>query len=270
MQERMRVAFYESDMTDEEWLIVQEFLPGPAKTGRPRAYHMRDVIDAIFYVTKTGCQWRMLPADFPPFPVVFYHFKRLERQEIWQQMLTSLGRRVRAQAGREEDPTLLLIDSQSAPTQHASQETKGFDAHKKVNGRKRHMITDTLGILVAVFLSVATMMDAHAAPKAIEKAKETGRVAHVTCILADQAYQKEQFPQRAQDILGHEVEVSTTKPDGKGPGFHVAPKRWVVERSNAWTLMARRNGRDYERTVESATSMVEIAHVRLLLHRLAG
>lgn len=258
---------YDSELSDKEWEIIQPLLPPPAKTGRPLKYPLRDFIDAIFYVVKTGCQWRMIPHDYPPPHTVYYHFCKLRDQDVWQDILTALGRRVRAGMGRDEDPSLLLIDSQSAPTQLADEDSKGYDGGKKIKGRKRHLVTDSLGIVLSVLVTGADVQDAIAAPQVLEMAIEQGRTGRVEAILVDKAYLKLGFPDRAKELLGRDVSIETTTPRSKERGFQVAPKRWAVERSNAWTLMARRMSRDVERLIHSSKAMIEAAHVRLFLRR---
>ena len=271
---RERTPCYATDVTDGEWAVLEPLLPAmlcdTPLGGRPEKHRRRTMIDAMFYIDDNGCKWRNLPRDFPPFKTVHDMFTRWKADGVWADIADRLRARVRVAEGREAEPSAGVIDSQSV---HESAEgvvpaaTSGFDSHKKVNGRKRHLMTDTLGLLIAVVVSAASAQDRDGAVALLRRAVRRRR-SRLAKIWADSAYHG-QYREWSRRELGIEIEVVGQDPENKGKGFQVLPRRWVVERTNAWVSRRRRCARDYERLPEHHAGMVEIAAIIQMTRRLA-
>lgn len=265
-----RSARYPTDTTDAQWQVLAPLLPIPlAQTklgGRPEKHHRRAVIDAIFYLVDNGIKWRALPADFPPWQTVYGLFARWSGEHATTGLTDLLRRRLRHAEGRQPRPTAGCIDSQSVhETAEAtvSRSSSGFDPHKKVNGRKRHIVTDTLGLLVAVTVTPANAQDRVAAWPLLRAAAQRG-LRHVW---ADQGYEGPLLDDQTKQTLGLTVEVVYRHRHLKG--FHVLPRRWVVERTFAWISRRRRCARDYERRPQHHVAMVQWAAIIQMTRRLA-
>lgn len=238
---------YPSDLTDAQWALVEPLLPAPNTGGRPEKHPRRDIVDAILYVVRTGCAWRQLPVDFPPWQTVYWYFVRWEEAKVTEQMLTALRRRVRAAQGRAEEPTAGIIDSQSVKgADTVGRESRGYDAGKKVNGRKRFIVTDTLGLLLVVCVMAASVQDRDGAKTML---LSMYLVTPVRYVFADAGFagMLVDWTQRVLRTVLHIVR--------KAPGqigFAVIERRWVVERSLAWLTSHRRLARDYERQPATA------------------
>lgn len=266
-----RVPRYPSDTTDEEWAALEPLLPvmlsGTALGGRPEKHRRRAMVDALFYVLDSGCKWRSLPADFPPWKTVYSLFARWAADEALAHVTDLLRARARQAAGRDPEPSAGVIDAQSV---HESAEgvvpvaTSGFDSHKKVNGRKRHLLVDTLGLLVAVVVTPASAQDRAGAALLLKAARAAGR--RLALVWADKAYNGP-WTHWAQRELGVTVEV-VAQPKGQ-KGFQVLPRRWVVERTHAWITRRRRCARDYERLPEHHRAWVHLAAIFQMTRRLA-
>jgi transposase len=258
-----RVRRYPSDLTDTEWEIVEPMLPSPKWMGRPEKHSRRAIVDGILYVVRTGCAWRYLPVDFPPWQTVYSHFQRWNRRGVTERILTELRERVRLAHDRAAEPTAGIIDSQSvraADTVH--HDTRGYDCGKKVNGRKRFIVTDTLGLLVAVWVLAASWQDRDGAKGALLAAYATTPIRHV---FADSGFAG-RLVDWARDILRTTLEIVRKPADQQG--FVVHRRRWVVERTLAWLTTHRRLARDYETHPTTSEAMIRWAAIAGMLGRL--
>lgn len=261
---------YPSDLTDEQWAIVAPLTP-PAKQsprgGHPRMVDMREVLNTIFYLNRSGCQWDMLPHDLLPKSTVYDYFVQWRADGTWAKIVKALRERTRVAAGREPPPSAACIDSQSVKTTEMGGPERGYDGGKKINGRKRHLLVDTLGLLLAVLITSAGLDDGVAAPLLLRHVTPQDFPRLVT-IFADQKYHNHALDAwMATHRPGWRIEVKA-RPEGI-TGFTPLEKRWVIERTNAWNGRYRRTSKDYERSVESSTAMIQISHIHLMLNRLA-
>ena len=254
---------YPSDLTDDQWNIIKELVPPEKTGGRRRTINVREVINAILYVVKGGIQWRLLPNDFPNWSTVYGYFWRWNKAGLWMQIHDTLRARVREQDGRHKHPTAGSLDAQSVKTTQIPGE-RGFDAGKKVNGRKRHILVDTLGLLLVVVVTAASISDPAGARSLFKRLRGTCK--KLRCIWVDGAYRGKLLDWvnvrcrfRLQPVLRSD--------DRKG--FVVLPRRWVVERTFAWLNLCRRLSKDYERLTTTSEAIIYIAMTRLMLRRLA-
>jgi putative transposase len=253
---------YRTDLTDAEWALIKDDVLARSHIGAPRTVCTRCVVNALLYLHKTGCQWEMIPHDFPNHATVSYHFRNWERQGIWEQINDRLRRQVRQEEGRDEEPSAAIVDSQSVKTTEVGGEV-GFDAGKNVNGRKRHIAVDTIGLLLVAIVTAASVAEANSAP--LLGPKLQGTSARLKKIWADAAY-KEQFIAWFRDKC--KVMVEIVKRREGAIGFEVQPRRWVVERTFAWLYFFRRLSKDYEYYTTTSESMVYLASIRIMLKRL--
>jgi transposase len=260
----LRERRYPSDLTDAQWALIEPLLP-PAKTGgRPEKHRRRDIVDAILYVVRTGCSWRQLPVDFPPWQTVYWYFVRWEDDNLTERMLAVLRRRVRAAQGRNAEPSAGIIDSQSVKgADTVPRKTRGYDAGKKVNGRKRFIVTDTLGLLLIVCVMAASVQDRDGAKTTL---LSLYLFTPVRFVYADAGFAG-MLVDWCQRILRTALEIVRKAPDQKG--FAVIPRRWVVERSLAWLTAHRRLARDYERYPATSEAMIRWAAINGMVRRLA-
>jgi putative transposase len=260
----MKYVFkYPSSLTDKQWQLIERWLPRRARRGRP-PIDRRRVIDAILYVVRSGGQWRMLPRDFPNWNTVYGVFRRWRLMGLWQKIHDRLREQVRRAAGKKRTPTVAILDSQSVRTAEGGEE-RGYDAGKKITGRKRHLAVDTLGMIWTVVVHGAYWQDHDGACLVLVRLEEFCK--RLKVVFADSAYGRNGLPAWVRETFGWMLQT-ILRPVGV-KGFVVLPKRWIVERTFGWISRCRRNSKDYERKPENSESMILITMIGLMTRRLA-
>jgi putative transposase len=260
----MRKA-YPSDLTDDQWDIVEPLIP-VATTGRPRTVDMREVLNAIFYQARSGCQWDMLPHDLPARSTVNDYFLNWRNDGTWQRIMDALRQQVRTAAGRDPNPRVACIDSQTVKGTEIGGK-RGYDGGKKLRGVKRHLIVCSLGLLLAVTITAACDDDGTAAPRVLGRLTAEHRT-RLTTVYADQKYRNHSLDRwMKKNAVGYAIEV-VERPAGS-MGFVKLPQRWVVERTFAWLGRYRRNSRDYEWRAESSEAFIKVCSIHQMLKRLS-
>jgi putative transposase len=255
---------YTSDLTDAEWDCIDYCFPKPSKTGRPRQHSLRELLNAMFYLVRTGCQWRNLPRDFAPWQTVYHYWRKWRRSGFLERLHAHTRETLRQLEGRKRHPSAGIIDSQSVKSTECSDQ-RGYDAGKKVNGRKRHVLVDTLGMLLLVMMLPANIQDRDAARQLLGAFWGSQRCRRVKHIWADGGYAGA-LVGWARTLWRCTLEI-VKRSDAKG--FHVLPRRWVVERTFGWLGRYRRLNRDYERLACTGETFVYVAMTRLMLARIA-
>jgi len=257
---------YPSDLSDAEWIILEPLIPPAKSGGRPREVCMREVVNAIFYLLRSGCAWRMLPHDFPAWQTVYGYFRQWRKDGVWANMNAALRTAVRMEEGRNPEPSAAIMDSQTAKMGAAVKGERGYDGAKRINGRKRHILVDVLGLLLEVVVHKADIQERAGAKLLLLRALKRG-FERLCLIWVDGGYSGKPFFNWVLDRCGWLVEVVKRSDDVEG--FVVLPRRWVVERTFGWLVRFRRLSRDYEELPETSESMIYAAMVRIMLKRLA-
>ena len=250
---------YPTNLTDSQWNLLESVLSDKRK----RKHSLRDILDALFYLLKTGCQWRMIPHCFPPWESVYYYFSKWKNEGVIELIHEQLRDMVRIKAGRETSPSLACIDSQSVKTTRIGGECRGIDGGKKIKGRKRHIIVDTMGLLLAVVVHAANEHDSKGACDVIALLK--GRFSRLVKIVADGGYRGELI-EKTKKAFNWILEIVLRSDDSSK--FSVIPKRWVVERTFAWFESYRRLSKDFEFQTNTSETMIQLAMVKLMLNRI--
>jgi putative transposase len=286
---------YPTDLSDDEWKYIEPHVPRPKGQGRPRIHSPREILDAIFYVLRSGCQWRLLPHDFPRWPTVYHYFRKWRIDGTWESINRAIRERLRVRLKRDPQPSAGIVDSQSIKTSGVGGEERGYDGGKKIDGRKRHLLVDTEGFVLKVKVHSAKISEQEGIKKLLRQADE--KVWRLKHLWLDAGYRGEDKGKGwVEKALGWSVEIveRPRKPapeevlkawaaewakEGKKKidwqkllppdGFQALPRRWVVERSFAWICHNRRMSKDYERLSASGEAFVYAAMSRLMVRRLA-
>lgn len=249
---------YPTDLTSPQWKVIQQYLDD----GRKRKYSLQRIFNALLYLDKTGCHWRMLPHTYPPWQLVVYYFRKWTRAGVFEQLNTMLVRLRRRKGGRAESPSVVIIDSQSVKCSEVGVEQTGFDGGKKVKGRKRHLIVDALGLVLAVAVSAANVHDSKGAFGVVRRLFCQG-YRSITTIVGDGAYQGG-LVRWAKRCFEWTVQITVGL---KGDGFKPLPMRWKIERTIAWMNWSRRLAKDYECTTSSSESMIYLSNIHRILSK---
>lgn len=259
---------YATELTPKQWKVLAPLFPPPKSTGRPRTVSLMVVMQAILYVLVTGCAWRLLPKEYPPYSTVYYYFRQWRDAGTWKQIHDALFEQVRRAAGRNPSPSAASLDSQSVPTSVMVHEAVGFDAGKKIDGRKRFTLVDTLGLLMAVHVVAANVPEREGAKQLLNKVnQDRERFPRLARIWVDGGFSGQDFFRWVIDTFRWILETVLRPQDAQG--FVLLPKRWVVERTYGWLHWCRRLNLDYEHLTASSEALIYIAMIRIMLRRLA-
>jgi len=253
------MRLYPSDMTNSKWQVIKYLLDD----GRKRKYSMFNVMNAILYITKSGCQWRMLPNDYPPWKSVYYYFHKWRNNGLLSKVNDYLVRDIRAKSGRNPEPSVGIVDSQTAKASNMCQGDIGYDGGKKIKGRKRHIIVDTLGLLLSAVVHSANIHDSQGVSDVFWRLKAK-YFDSIKKIIADGGYQGEPLAVWMKRVFNWTLEIMLRNESSK---FEVLPKRWIVERTFSWISFQRRMSKDYERSTDSGLAFIHLSMIRIMLNR---
>jgi len=278
----MQQLVYPSDVSDQEWEVLASLLPPGKPGGRPRSVNLRQILNGIFYLVRSGCAWRMLPREYPPNKTVYHYFRQWRNDGTWERIHARLREQERQRKGREPTPSAAIVDSQSIKIAE-QRGWRGYDGGKKIHGRKRHLLVDTEGLVLKAIVSPAHITDRTGAEVLLERVAPA--VPRLAKIWADYSY-RGKFVEWVRERFGWDLDIVTHRWTGiKGvwakegtvidweairpSGFHVLPRRWVVERTFGWICHSRRLRTDYESLLPSSEAMIYLVMIRLLIRRLA-
>jgi putative transposase len=254
-------TLYSTDLSDAVWRLIARLLPAARAGGRLRTTDFRAVLNAIFYMLRTGCQWRLLPREFPPWGTVYHYFRNWKNAGVWTRVRRAMYKRLRKHAGRSACPSVVIMDGQSVKTTERGG-VRGFDAHKCVKGRKRHILVDTLGIPIACRLEPANVSDRIAGARLLGGLSPL--FPRIKTVIADAGHESRKLARQLMQDNGWKLQIVKRKQGA----FEVAGLTWIVERTFAWLGRNRRFSKDYEYCVQTSETMIDIAVIRLMLNRI--